>query len=238
MNRTAPVKYLLYCSFLFSVISIQGAGQFPSFTVHTIDHWGQNIGQTALADVDRDGDLDWIAGNASHARQNTAEICWWEFQGPDKWVRHPIGVGNTDVGGAAFDVNGDGWVDFVAGSKLLLNSREPKAVPFQVFDIGAIHSHDTEFADVNGDGKMDLIANSDKTGLYWYEIPPDPRAVWYAHMIDTIQSHKVHGGVAPKAVGDIDGDGDIDICTKPWSGGNEHLFLRNMQIESRRPSTP
>jgi hypothetical protein len=186
------------------------AAEFPKFSVHTIDHFGKSIGQTALADVDKDGDLDWIAGNASYSG---GEVCWWEFRGPDDWVRHAMGKGNTDVGGAAFDVNGDGWVDFVAGSILLMNSGDPRNKAFTPHEIGTIHSHDTEFADVNGDGKMDLIANSDKAGLFWYEIPANPRERWIEHRIASIKEHKVHGGVSPRAVADLDGDGDNDVVS-------------------------
>lgn len=189
------------------------AADFPRFTVHRIDNFGRNVGQTALADVDRDGDLDWIAGNSSYSGPGGGEICWWEFDGADKWTRHALGKGNTDVGGAAHDVDGDGWVDFVAGTKLLLNSREPKTKEFAVHEIGTIHSHDTEFADVNGDGKMDLIANSDRTGLFWYEIPRVVTNAWIAHRIASIEEHKVHGGVSPRAVADLDGDGDNDVVT-------------------------
>jgi hypothetical protein len=32
----------------------------------------------------------------------------------------------------------------------------------------------------------------------------------------------------------VDGDGDMDICSKPWSGADEHFFLRNMLVETRR----
>src|SRR5687767_300095 len=111
------------------------AAEFPRFTVHRIDNFGRNIGQTALADVDRDGDLDWIAGNASYSGAGGGEICWWEFAGADKWTRHALGKGNTDVGGAAYDVDGDGWVDFVSGTKLLLNSREPKTKAFTAYEV-------------------------------------------------------------------------------------------------------
>ena len=31
---------------------------------------------------------------------------------------------------------------------------------------------------------------------------------------------------------DVDKDGDIDICSKPWNG-NEHIYLRNMLKERR-----
>jgi hypothetical protein len=193
--------------------SVSWSASFPKFTAHRIDLWGSNIGQTALVDVDRDGDLDWIAGNASHAGEVANEICWWEFQGPDKWIRHSLGKGNTDVGGAAFDVDGDGWVDLIAGSRLLLNSRDPKVKSFLEIDIDALHSHDTEFADVNGDGRMDLIANSDKTGLYWFEMAAQPTNKWVRHEIASREAHKVHGGVSPKAVADLDGDGDPDVAT-------------------------
>lgn len=204
---------------LFALVTATSA-EFPKFTAHRIDHFGRNLGQTALADVDKDGDLDWIAGNASYAG---GEISWWEFEGPDKWTRHALGKGNTDVGGAAFDVDNDGWVDFVSGTLLLLNSREPKTKPFAAFDIGTIHSHDTEFADVNGDGRMDLIANSDKSGLFWYEIPSDLTNKWAAHQIAATADHKVHGGVSPRAVADLDGDGDNDVATaQGWYENLDH----------------
>ena len=200
------------CILLVSACVTQSA-TFPRFSIHKIDNFGRNIGQTALADIDKDGDLDWIAGNASHAGDVAGIVCWWEFRGPDNWVRHLMGKGNTDVGGAAHDINGDGWIDFVAGSKLLLNTGDPKSKPFQVFEIGTIHSHDTEFADLNGDASIDLIANSDKAGLFWYEIPKNPTNKWTSHLIASIDTHKVHGGVSPKAVADLDGDGDNDIVT-------------------------
>jgi len=60
---------------------------------------------------------------------------------------------------------------------------------------------------------MDLVANSDQHGLFWYEIPADPRQAWPPHEIASVTAHEVHGGVSPKAVGDIDGDGDPDVVT-------------------------
>ena len=79
---------------------------FPTFSYHRIDNIGSQIGQTALVDVDRDGDLDWIAGQAD---RTGADVWWWEYETADRWIRHVIGKGFTDVGGAPLDVNGDGW---------------------------------------------------------------------------------------------------------------------------------
>lgn len=183
---------------------------FPSFDVHIIDEIGTQLGQTSLVDVDNDGDLDWIAGQASRAG---GDIWWWEYVSADEWIRHELGKGDTDVGGAALDVNGDGWVDVVSGSKLLLNPGDPENEPFSEHDIGTIYSHDTEFADVNGDGRMDLVANSDESGLYWYQAPDDLTQPWTEHLVISADEHKIHGGPSPHPAGDFDGDGDADILT-------------------------
>ncbi len=203
------MKAFLY---LTPAISLLAAAQadFPKFSYHRIDNIGSKMGQTALVDVDNDGRLDYICGEASHSQ---SRIWWWQYQSPDKWIRHDLGKGNTDVGGAAADLNGDGWVDVLSGSKILLNTKNPRQERFIEYEIGAIHSHDSEFADINGDGRLDAIANSDKTGLFWFEIPADCTKPWTPHLIATAQQHKVHGGVSPKAVGDIDGDGDNDVVT-------------------------
>jgi hypothetical protein len=183
---------------------------FPAFERHRIDAIGSNLGQTALADLDKDGDLDWVAGTSDRAGGN---IWWWEYRGPGEWVRHALGTGHTDVGGALHDVNGDGWLDMLSGSRLLLNTGRPRMEPFRGFDVGTIHSHDTIFADIDGDRRMDAVANSDRTGLFWYSIPSDPTRPWLSHPIATAGQHKVHGGIAPRGAGDVDGDGDTDVVT-------------------------
>lgn len=183
---------------------------FPRFARHRIDAIGSRLGQTALADMDRDGDLDWIAGSSASAG---GTIWWWEYRGPDRWVRRVIGVGNTDVGGALHDVNGDGWLDMLSGSRLLLSSGDPRSHPFRAHDVGTIYSHDTIFADVDGDGRQDAVANSDRTGLFWYRVPDDPATPWPSRTIAPADEHEVHGGIAPRGAGDVDGDGDTDIVT-------------------------
>ncbi len=210
--------------------------QFPNFESHLIDSIGRVMGQTALADIDNDGDLDWITGEASHGGSN---VWWWEYQSPDSWVRHTLGKSNTDVGGSLYDLNKDGWIDLFAGSTILLNPGNPRESEFEVHTVKAVYSHDSEFADINGDGVMDAIANWDKDGLYWYEIPDDPKDEWTPHLIILSKDHNIHGGVSPNAIGDIDGDGDNDVVTgEAWyenvdGGGLEWKQHMNIDFGER-----
>ncbi len=88
----------IFCSAVYA--------DFPKFEYHLIDRIGDKMGQTSLVDVDKDGDLDWIAGC------NYGTIWWFEYKGPDNWVRHLLGKKVlTEVGGTAFDVDGDGDID-------------------------------------------------------------------------------------------------------------------------------
>lgn len=70
--------------------------------------------QTALADLDNDGRLEFIVG------RRFGEIYWYKFHSPDSWSRHLLGeYSASDVGGCAIDVDGDGYVDFVTGGSLV-----------------------------------------------------------------------------------------------------------------------
>jgi len=183
--------------------SSTSAGEFPRFVSHQIDSIGKAMGQTSLVDVDKDGDLDWIAGC------NRGDVWWFEYRGPDDWVRHKIG-GNvgTEVGGTALDVDGDGWIDQVSGGTWFRNPGNPRDREFIRHTNGVIAgSHDNVAADIDGDGKLDLVAMKDSAGVFWYKIPSDPTATWKSHEIGPA----VHGGIAPRGVDDLDGDGDLDV---------------------------
>jgi len=223
------LTFLIFITFvLFNACEKGGSEQpFPGFEAYTIGHEGTQLGQTSLVDLDKDGDLDWVCGRANRAG---GEIWWWEYRSADDWVQHLAGHGNTDVGGSVFDVNKDGWPDLLSGSILLIHPGSTPVEGFEAYDVGTTYSHDTEFADINKDGKMDVIANWDQAGLFWYEIPENPKSKWREHMVASSEEHEIHGGVSPKAVGDVDGDGDNDVVTgEAWYENSDGQGLQWQQ---------
>lgn len=178
------------------------SGKF-SFIHHYIDTDlpGIYYGQTALADIDGDGHPEFITG------EQYGSIYWYDYQANGKWVRYILGTNSpSDVGGIAIDVDGDGWIDFVAGGAWYRNSKAPKQTPFErfLFDEDLRGVHDIAAGDIDGDGKIEVLTMSDQNNLRWYKIPQDPTKPWEHHDIGPA----VHAGLS---LGDIDGDGDLDV---------------------------
>jgi len=179
-----------------------------SFKHHVIDAELPHAfyAQTALVDLDNDGRLEYVVG------QNSANIFWYKYHAPDKWSRHLLGKNSpSDVGGCAFDVDGDGYIDFVAGGAWYRNSRDPDKVWERlVFDADLTAVHDVVAADLDGSGKLGVITMSDRGNLRWYKIPADPAQPWIRHDIGA----PVHAGAS---VGDVNGNGHLDVVrTNVW----------------------
>jgi len=184
-----------------------GAWGEMRFKHHFIDRDlpGDSYGQTSLVDVDHDGDLDFITGGKDPQKH----VFWFERRSADEWVQHVLGDNHpSDVGGTAIDVDGDGWVDHVSGGVWYRNPRTPREKPFDrfVFDKDLAAVHDLVAADIDGDGRLDVVTMSDRNNTRWYSIPKDdPTKPWVRRDIGP----GVHAGLA---VGDIDGDGDLDVA--------------------------
>ena len=186
------------------LLMAQSRGQRMEFRLHEIGEFRERMGQTSLVDVDRDGDLDWVFGCSG-------EMYWYEYQSPSVWLLHEIGKGaSTDVGGCPADINQDGWMDFVVGDSWYENTGKPRSEKFNLHRKNMISCHDNICLDIDGDGIQDIVSLSDHRDhpvLAWYRVPEDHEVNWDYHKI----GNGIHGGIAPKGYGDLDGDGDPDI---------------------------
>ena len=136
------------------------------------------------------------------------------------------------------DVNGDGRNDVVTTMAhsygvLWFEQQDGGGWMARPIDTTWANAHSTALADLNGDGRLDLVAakryfgrngtdpaEREPMGIYWYEFRPGLKdsVEWIRHIVD--YGGRAGGGLQ-MVVTDMDGDGDRDIVTPGKTG----LFL-------------
>lgn len=172
-----------------------------------------------VADVDGDGKMELIANSGQPVGPLAHSIVWLKpLDGGKRWARNVFAKGDapglSHYHGAG-DLNGDGLVDIVSAAKVGKDGKwfawweQPKtgregAWTKHVLSDTEDGATNAQVADVNGDGKMDIIASRGHgLGLLWFEGPN-----FVKHEIDATLF-----GPHSLAIGDIDGDGDVDLVT-------------------------
>ena len=177
-------------------------------------------------DVDRDGRMDLLATSAQPKLPYPNSLVWLSAptnaRSEDVWqcnvfadedapgLTHYLGFG---------DINGDGRPDAATGAKGGPQDSSGKGEWFawwesplnprdvwKKHDLPEVHAGATNIhpADVNGDGKTDLVVSRGHgKGVLWFEAPD-----WQTKIIDPemTEPHCL-------AVIDIDGDQDLDVAT-------------------------
>jgi hypothetical protein len=165
-----------------------------------------------------------------------------------KWKQHesltPPGGSRPDIYGLALkswviDMNNNGLPDIVQAEADTPNGRVfwwenvNNAEYFIFHPISADSTgqdfHSLAIADFNGNGYMDVASGGGPLTpgthkLYIWENVSGDGTQWKEHLI--LSGIEVHEIVAA----DVDGDGDIDIVSKPWLNG-PHIFLENKLID-------
>lgn len=205
------------------------------------------ITPAGVVDVDGDGDVDVIRANTWFENADGKGDRWTPHENVPMGRKGPFGV---CVRTAVADLDGDGKAEVVIADAditdskvvVLLNSdgkggRWQKLPLPQTFTCGSLHA--LAVADFNGDGRIDILSNEQE------ELLPDGRVnprwiLWenlggFQFREHVILDSKLGGHELQ--VGDVDRDGDMDICSKPWgprpwngNSGRMHVdFLENLR---------
>jgi hypothetical protein len=131
---------------------------------------------------------------------------------------------DANEGIAAGDVDGDGYIDLVAGRSWFRGGDgnsggnwEPRPLRNIEDWNGYVQSNGDYLFDVNGDGRLDVVAGSFlPTEVYWYENPGDEALrlgkMWPKHLlVDT--GYSTNEG---QLLQDIDGDGRPEWIVNSW----------------------
>ena len=205
------------------------------------------ITPAGAGDLDGDGDIDIARADTWFENVDGKGGQWTPHANMPMGRKGPFGV---CVRTAIVDMDGDGKAEIVVADAditdskvvVLKNSdgkggRWEKIAVHQSFSCGSLHA--LAVGDANGDGRPDIISNEQE------ELLPagreNPRWIAWENLgglkfrehiiLDTkLGGHELQAG-------DVDRDGDLDICSKPWGprawngrGGKMHVdFLENRQ---------
>ena len=196
-------------------------------------------------DLDGDGDLDLLMGVLGGAFNpvQTARDNLYHFEQvtPGRWelrtrrLLDGIALGSETVT-ALSDLDSDGDLDLVIGSKLdagkgagsltvFTNEGSATAPSFREtgkLAVEAGYQMTPAFGDLDGDGDPDLVLGSWRDQVAWYR---NEGAMQFT-MADSAAFKLSRGSHASPTLGDLDGDGDLDVVVGENSG--EVGWFRNV----------
>ncbi|REK03300.1 MAG: hypothetical protein DWQ36_20780 [Acidobacteria bacterium] len=206
------------------------ASQVPFAPLEEIDDTWQNPRDMTFADIDGDGDLD-LAATSS----NGDLVSWWENTAGDAsaWIRHDIDLSFDDARGIeAADLDGDGDVDLVAAAfnqdEVRWYENDPTlavcGTPFCPSLVGTGDgTNKVDIGDIDGDGDLDIVATvRADDDVVWLHSTLGDASAWTRHVVEGFID-----GAAVVRLGDLDGDGDLDVLVEGQENGGSFAWIEN-----------
>jgi hypothetical protein len=213
-----------------------GAG---GFVTHSVPGSGMTSEDFAAGDLDSDGDVDFVGFGST---QTHGQLIWMENDGQQNFTRRfsqfqfsPLSGTSSGLTALAIaDMDSDGDMDVLAtksqtlnGVYLWVNNGQEQ---FSLRSVGTFpHSITTVVAaDLDQDGDMDVVARARDTSNL-----PSSEVVWlqnngaltFAKRNVLIRNDvDYYGTTEAVAVGDMDGDGDLDVVAAGYNqvGSHDH----------------
>lgn len=190
---------LAVCFFMASLCCAVSDIQWQHLSTQQGDLEVPNSGKEQTSSIILDADLDGIQDFVITERTQSPAVVLY-LRRENGWTQYVVDQGplHIEAGSDAWDIDGDGDLDVMAGGDWQNNkiwwweNPYPNLDPTtpwkrrEIKNSGANKHHDQLFGDVDGDGKAELVywAQGNRT-LCVAEIPADPRTsgAWVGHAI-------------------------------------------------------
>lgn len=242
-------------------------GTWITRTISEPGPWGANIGHgLGVGDINGDGLMDFLNCYGwweQPAKGSKQELWTYHSQEFGRWGHSQGGAGGAEIG--VWDINGDGLMDVATpleGHGFGLGWYEQKRdatgkISFiehiimdnfltkNAGDVVFTEPHAAAYADIDGDGIMDIVTGKRAMSHFGYT-DPDPFGLPVLYAFKTVRNPKAPGGAefVPElihnrsgvgshiVVQDINSDGANDIVTSAIHG--TFVFFNNVKPKTKR----
>lgn len=171
----------------------------------------EDLSEIAAADMDGDGDLDFVSASSSHDR-----VAWYEDEGNHQFVGHTLTSSFAGVNKVlTADLDSDGDMDILATSMTanVLMWFENQGASFEAHSVTTFgySVREARVADMDGDGDTDIVAASTAFGrIQWLENVGQEKFLEHK-LVDNADA------ATGLDLADVDWDGDLDVVVSSYS---------------------